>query len=407
MILAKDLYLPESYKSNQNVLVLDVPGSGKTRGHVLPNLMEMNSSFVVLDPKGELYSTASDMLRHRGYHVQCVDFDTPMQSPDFYNPLEHIHSEDDILRMTELIVGESRKTSKDTFWPTSAQILANSMVGYLVSECKGPDRTLEGMTKLLRVTDAEHKGGVMDKLIRDMAAKDPHAFAVEQFDIIKTCSSAEKTFSCIIISLAATFSGIMSKGMKYLTGRNTVDFRRLGHEKTAIFVKSSDTDRSKDFLVNILFQQAIDELCREADAQPSHSLPVHVHLFLDDFGTNLTLNRFDAAIAGMRSREISCSVILQSEGQLKQMYGDAWTTIFASCAAYVFLGSNDVETCRDVSIRLDKPIRSVLYKKYSDIYIFRQGEGPKCRQRYDVTSHKLYRLLRDGLPEGAVVGLER
>ena len=407
MILAKDLYLPEEYKSNQNVLVLGVPGSGKTRGHVLPNLMEMNSSFVILDPKGEIYSTAADMLKRRGYRVKCLDFDKPLQTPDFYNPLEHIRSEDDILRMTELLIGESKKTCKDIFWPYSAQILANSLVGYLVSECGGADRTLEGMTKLLRAMDAERKGGVMDKLIRDLAAKDPHAFAVEQFDIIKTCSSAERTFSCIIISLAATFSGLLSNGMKHLTGKDTIDFRKLGHEKTALFVKSSDTDRSKDILVNILFQQVIDELCRQADQQPNHCLPVHVHLFLDDFGTNLTLDRFDAAIAGMRSREISCSVILQSEGQLKQMYGDAWSTIMASCAAYVFLGSNDVDTCRDVSIRLNKPIQSVLYKKQSEIYIFRQGQGPKCAKRYDVTTHKLYRLLRDAVPEGAVVGIDR
>ena len=213
-----------------------------------------------------------------------------------------------------------------------------------------------------------------------------------------TCGNADKTLSGIIISLAATFTSLLTQGIKRLTSRDTVDFRMLGLEKRALFIKSSDTDRSKDVLVNILFQQVIDELCREADAQPSHSLPVHVHLFLDDFGTNLKLNRFDAAIAGMRSRELSCSVILQSEGQLKQMYGDAWSTILASCGAYVFLGSNDVETCRNVSLRLDKPLGSVLYKKYEDIFVFQQGRGPKCARRYDLTEHPLYRKLRDTAP---------
>jgi len=192
-----------------------------------------------------------------------------------------------------------------------------------------------------------------------------------------------------------------------LTSKNTIDFRHLGHEKTALFIKSSDTDRSKDILVNLLFQQAIDELCHEADHLPNHCLPVHVHFFLDDFGTNLVIKRFDAAIAGMRSREISCSIILQSEGQLRQMYGEAWSTILGSCAAYVFLGSNDISTCYDVSLRINKPIGQVLYKRSSDIYVFIQGKGPERAERYDLTHHDLYNFLDDLTTQAEIVGLER
>ena len=215
---------------------------------------------------------------------------------------------------------------------------------------------------------------------------------------IKTVSCAEKTFTSIIISLATTFTALMSKGIKHLTHKNTIDFRKLGHQKTALFVINSDADRSKDVLVNILFQQAIDELCRDADCQPGHCLPVHVHFFLDDFGTNLTINRFDAAIAGMRSREMSCSVILQSEGQLKKMYGDAWPTILGSCAAYVFLGSNDINTCHDVSLRINKPLDQVLYKRNSDIFVFVQGKRPEKVERYDLVLHELYCKLNDTTP---------
>ena len=136
MILAKDIYLEESFKSNQNVLVLGVPGSGKSRGHVLPNLMEMNSSFVVLDPKGELFDIAAKMLGKRGYRVQCVDFDTPRDTFDFYNPLNFIKNEDDILRLTDLLVSDSKRHCNDVFWPSSAQVLANAIVGYLVDQCK-------------------------------------------------------------------------------------------------------------------------------------------------------------------------------------------------------------------------------------------------------------------------------
>lgn len=396
MILAKDVSLEESYKSNQNVLVLGVPGSGKSRGHVLPNLMEMSSSFLILDPKGELYSIAGDMLKYRGYKVKCIDFDNPLWTPDYYNPLLHIHTEDDILRLTELLVAETRHHCNDTFWPSSAQMLANALVGFLISECNQSDQTLANVMKLLRQMNANEGGNsTLDIIFEDLKKKSPDCFAVEQYELIKTCSASEKTFASIIISLAATFTGMMSKGIKHLTSKDTVDFRKLGHERTALFIKSSDTDRSKDVLVNILFQQAIDELCREADKQKDHCLPVHCHFFLDDFGTNLTINRFDAMIAGMRSREMSCSVILQSEGQLKRMYGDAWSTILGSCAAYVFLGSNDINTCYDVSLRMNKPLGQILYKRNSDIFVFVQGKGPERVERYDLKNHELYATLND------------
>ena len=127
----------------------------------------------------------------------------------------------------------------------------------------------------------------------------------------------------------------------------------------------------------------------------NHCLPVHVHFFLDDFGTNLVIKRFDATIAGMRSRELSCSVILQSEGQLRHMYGEAWSTILGSCAAYVFLGSNDINTCYDISLRINKPLEYVLYKKNTGIFVFEQGKRPRRAERYDLSSHELYPYLDD------------
>ena len=396
MILAKNCTLPEDFKSNQNVLVLGVPGSGKSRGHVLPNLLEMASSFIVLDPKGELYDISANMLRGRGYLVQCVDFDTPKRTSDFYNPFHFIKNEDDILRLTELLVAESKQTCSDVFWPNSAQVLANALIGYIIEQCNPEDQTLANILKLLRnMSPGGENLSTLDIMFNDLKALSPHSFAVEQYDTVKTCYASQQTYASILISLATTFTGFLSKEIKRLTEKNTIDFRRLGHEKIALFVKSSDTDRSKDTLVNIFFQQAIDELCREADALPNHCLPVHVHLFLDDFGTNLTIKRFDSIIAGMRSREMSCSVILQSEGQLKHMYGEAWSTILGSCAAYVFLGSNDLNTCHDISLRVNKPLQQVLYKKYSDIYVFVQGKNPVKAERYDLTQHHLYGLLDD------------
>lgn len=396
MLLAKNVALEEGFKNNQNVLVLGVPGSGKSRGHVLPNLMEMTSSFVVLDPKGELFAISAKMLKSRGYKVQCVDFDTPLNTVDYYNPLQFIETEDDILRVTDLLVADLKRHSTDMFWGHSAQILANSLVGYLMEECNPEERTLTSVLKLLKCMPAnENCPSTLDIMFETLKRAKPNCFAIEQYELVKTCSASEKTLASIIISLVATFSGLMTEGIKHLTGRNTIDFRRLGHEKTALFIKSSDNDRSKDILVNLLFRQAMDELYREADYLPNHCLPLHVHFFLDDFGTNLVIDHFDATIAGMRSREMSCSVILQSEGQLRQMYGEAWSTILGSCAAYVFLGSNDINTCRDVSFRINKPLEEVLYKKSSDIYVFIQGRFPVRAERYDLRQHIFYGYLED------------
>lgn len=399
MILAENVYLEKGFKSNQNVLVLGVPGSGKSRGHILPNLMEMDSSFLILDPKGELYDISEEMLQKRGYRVDCIDFDEPLKTKSYYNPLMHIHSEEDIIKLSSLLVGGQKKYCKDPFWPDSSAILANALIGYLYTECREEDRNLGNFLNLLKQMDAlaasNGRESTLDIMFEAVKKHAPNSFALEQYELLSKCAASEKTLSSIIISLIATFSSTMTKGIKYLTNKDTVNFKKMGHIKTALFVKSSDTDRSKDVLVSMLFQQAMDELCKEADSLPNHCLPVHVHLFLDDFGTNLTIERFDALIAGMRSREISCSVVIQSEGQLRAMYGPSWSTLLGSCRSYVFLGSNDLETCKAISVRMNVPLDDILYKSQDDILVFTQGCKPQKAKRYDLKQHLLYPQLKD------------
>lgn len=404
MILAENVFLKNGYKANMNVMVLGVPGAGKTRNHVLPNLMDMDSySFLVLDPKGEVHDIAANMLRKKGYKVSCINFDEPMKTTCFYNPLAHIHSEDDIIRMTELLMAEARRTSNDRFWPDSATILANALVSYLVNETNPEDRTLENMLKLLQQVDVRYTASgsesTLDSMFNRVKERDKYCFTVQQYEMLQGCAMADRTYASIVLTLIATFAKFMTKEVKYLTSKNTLDFKSMGHQKTALFIKSSDTDRSKDPLVAMLFQQAMDALCREADSQPDHRLPVHCHMFLDDFGTNLKLPRFDSYIAGMRSRELSCSIILQSEGQLRSLYGDAWSTILASCQSYIFLGSNDLDTALSISRRINRPLEEVLYKKSTDIFVFIQGEPPRKAHRYDLKQHRYYPLLNDSKVE--------
>lgn len=397
MILAKNVYISEGYKENQNVLVLGVPGSGKTRNVVLPHLMETEKSCVVLDTKGELYNMTRSMLKKRGFNVVLYDFIDPRYSPNQYNPLAYIESEQDILTFTQLLVDREKRLSRDPFWPNASQILANALVGFTVTGFVEKERNLKTVIKLLEMIGNKDEKGMsdLDYYFEAFNEDFPNNFASQQYKLFKSVSPAENTTACIVMSLNSAFANIMTSDMQYFTEKNSFDLKLIGIEKTVVFVKSSDTDRSNDYIINIFFQQLFNKLTKMADNSINGVLPNHVHFILDDFGTNLKIERFDSILAGCRSREISCTVILQSTGQLKDMYNESWTTILGSCRSFVFLGSNDLETCRDISLRLDKPLVKVLYKNIDEIFIFTQGEKPITAKRYDITQHKNYYLLTE------------
>ena len=400
MILAENTYLEAGFKKNMNCLVLGVPGSGKTRGHILPNLCQMeDSSAVLLDPKGELYSLTANMMRQRGFTVKLVDFDNPNNpETEFYNPLKYCSNSEDVITITRLLLSEGFDRSVDPFWPKSAQILANALMGYLIEAVNDNDATLRGLTTLIKNIEFSTAPGekhTLELMFDELKEKNRRSWAAEQFELIKKSALSERTYSSIVITLVAAFSGCMTDGIKRLTDRDTLDIPSIGKTKTVVYIKSSDSDRSKDTLISILFQQIFNILFREADKNTNHALDVHTHLFLDDLGTNLTIENLDCMLAACRSREISCSIILQSVGQLQKQYGHAYTAILGSCASLVFLGSNDIDTCREMSYRLNKPWSTVLYKDTNDIFVFTQGKQPIKTRVYNVKNHINYSLMED------------
>lgn len=399
MYLAEGIKLAEGYKSNQNVLVVGSPGTGKTRGHVVPGVISANGTIVILDPKGEVYDMTSNMMKQRGYNVECIDFDQPFKTTTFYNPFAYIREDenmgDDIIRITSVLTEYQKTAMADPFWGNSAQLLANAIIGYLVECCNKEDRTLKGVMKLIKTMDCSRDDSVLDILMGDAKRKKKDSFAAEQYELFKTVGMSEKTFSSIVITLVTTFSECMSKGMCYLISKNTLNFEKMTKTKTALYIKSSDTDRSKDKIISLLFHQMFTELCHIADSKEGHCLDTHVHFFLDDFGTNLKISSFDNYIAGMRSREMSCSVILQSESQLKNMFLHSWPTIMAACKSYVFLGSNDLVTCKEISERLNRPLDEILYKQYDEVFLFTQGEKPQKCKRYDIKKDMNYHLIKE------------
>lgn len=394
IILGENTFFNNGYKQNANNLIIGAPGTGKSRGFVIPNLCEANNeSLLVLDPKGELYSITHEMMEYKGYKVQVLDFDNPLKSQIFYNPLSFIKTQDDVIKFSRIMVADQRNNCRDSFWPLTAEILCNALTSYLVSYRPEAQQNMKSIEKLLRVavpSDVNPQEKTkLDKILENIPDNNP--WCRSQYELIR--NAADRTLKSIVISLAAEFCGLLTPEIIKLTSRNTLNPQSFCDEKTILYVKCSDTDRSKDKLVSIFFSQFLHEIYSIADNSPSRSLSRPVHIILDDMGANLKIPSLDCMISTSRGRDISFSIILQSFGQLKKNYED-YTSIVSSCNNLVFLGSNDVETCNDIATRLNRPLNDVLYKSKNEIYVFKQGDRkPIITKVYDLTKHPRYNEL--------------
>lgn len=397
-ILGNNVQIESMDIDNVNTVLIGAPGTGKTRSYVLPNLMSAEEeSLIVLDPKGEIYDMSASLMEKKGFNVLLLDFVNPESSEVQYNPLDYCRSEEDIIKLSRLLSEDQLKKSTDIFWGLTAQLLCNALVGFLKAHRPEQDQHLGSLIRLLRYAtvsedNCDEHVSKLDAIFLEVQKKTPSSWALSQYELIKR--AAGRTQKSIIISLISTFGSWMTPQMTEMTSVNTLDIDDLCQSKTVLFVKCSDTDRSKDTLVALFFMQLFQQLYRIADNSQSHSLPRPVHVILDDVGANLKIPNMDGIISTSRGRGISLSLILQSVGQLKKQYDD-YTSILNSCNNLVFLGGSDVETCREMSARLDKPLYDVLYKAKNVIYIFRQGYKPITTTVYDLTSHPQYRYLSE------------
>lgn len=396
IILGENACFENGYVENTNTMLIGAPGTGKTRSYVLPNLMSAeDESIVVLDPKGELYDISANLMREKGYSVRCLDFVTPENSDIHYNPLKYCRSEDEIIRFSRIIVEEQFKRTQDNFWPLTAQILCNAFVGFLKEFRTERDHTLTAIRKLLSAAtvteeNPEKNPSKVDLIFGEAKNKNPNSWACSQYSLIR--NAAGRTQKSVVISLGAEFMGFLTPQMAELTAYDDVDFPSLCLNKSIIYVKCSDTDRSKDKLVALFFTQLFQELYSIADKSENHSLPRGVKVILDDMGANLKIPNLDGIISTARGRRISISIILQSIGQLKRRYDD-YTSIVNSCNNVVFLGGSDLETCKEMALRLNRPLENVLYKDMKTIFVFRQGEKPIITSPYNLRAHPYYQKL--------------
>lgn len=417
------------YARNKNVLVIGGSGSGKTRFYVKPNLMQMHSSYCVTDPKGTIVLECGKMLEDNGYEIRIlntINFKKSMK----YNPFSYIHSEKDILKLVQTIIantkGEGEKAGED-FWVKAEKLYYTALIAYIYYEAPKEEKNFATLLDMIDASevreDDENYKNPIDRLFEALEKKEPRHFAVKQYKKYKL--AAGKTAKSILISCGARLAPFDIQELRDLMSEDELELDCLGDRKTALFVIISDTDDTFNFVVSIMYSQLFNLLCDKADDVYGGRLPVHVRFLLDEFANIGLIPKFEKLIATIRSREISASIILQAQSQLKAIYKDNTDTIIGNCDSTLFLGGKEKTTLKELSETLGKETIDLYnisetksnqnsfamnYQKTGKDLMSQDEitvmDGGKCifqlrgvrpffSDKYDITKHKNYRLLED------------
>lgn len=385
---------------NNNVLVIGGSGSLKTRSVVTPNILSSLGSYIVSDPKGSLYRKYKDFFTKKGYSIIHLNFIRPEQS-DGYNMFAYIKNSNDVMKLAHYITYAQKDESSvaDPFWDRSSQLLLSALIGYVVVSkgSKNSEKNIRTLSSLVMSLDAQkleddnhcYLDSLFDKLLIFNKGDILADWSFEQYK--KFRQIPPKTLNCIIATLQGNLGFLDTPEINEMMLKPTIDFVSLASKKTIVFVEVSDTDRSKDILINTFYTQAMNELCSYADEACTNSaLPLHVRFILDDFGTNCKIENFENIISNIRSRNISSLVVIQSESQLKKSYKESAHTIMDNCDTTIYLGGNDVNTARTISIRANKSISSILNMPVGTNWIFRRGEKPVFSRTVDLDEYKIF-----------------
>ena len=438
------------YARNKNIVVIGGSGSGKTRFFVKPSVMQMNCSMVITDPKGTLIEECGKMLAkgppkkdkngnimkdksgkvvHEPYVIKVLNTINFSKSLH-YNPFAYIRSEKDILKLVTTIIvntkGEGEKASED-FWVKAEKLLYTALIAFIWYEGKEEEKNLNTLLDLLNESETREEDETyqnpVDMLFEELEAKEPQHFAVRQYKKYKM--AAGKTAKSILISCGARLAPFDIAELREIMSYDEMELDKIGDRKTALFLIMSDTDTTFNFVIAMLQSQLFNLLCDKADDEYCGRLPVHVRVIADEFANIGQIPQFDKLIATIRSREISASIILQSQSQLKAMYKDSADTILGNCDTTLFLGGKEKTTLKEMSELLGKETIDLYntsetrsnqksfglnYQKTGKQLMTEDEiavmDGGKCilqirgarpffSDKYDITKHKNYRLLAD------------
>ena len=428
------------YARNKNILVIGGSGSGKTRFFCKPSLLQAHSSYVCTDPKGTLLPEIGTFLERKKYRIKCLNLINFRKSMK-YNPLAYIRSEKDILKLVNALImntkGEGEKSSED-FWVKAERLYYSALIGYIWYEATEEEKNFLTLLDLINASEAreddETYQSPVDLLFSQLEEREPDHFAVKQYRKFKM--AAGKTLKSILISCGARLAPFDIKELRDLMEYDELELDTLGDQKTALFVILSDTDSTFNFVAALMYSQLFNLLCDKADDFYGGRLPVHVRLILDEFANIGQIPNFDKLIATIRSREISASIILQSQSQLKTIYKDAADTIVGNCDSTLFLGGKEKSTLKEISELLGKETidlynqsenrgsqvsHGLSYQKLGKelmtqdelavmdggkcIFMLR-GVRPFLSDKYDLTQHPNYRYTADADPKN-VFDMER
>jgi len=346
------------HRRNLNTIVIGGSGAGKTRFYCKPNIMQCNTSFVVLDPKGEILRSEGYMLEKEGYVIKVIDL-IDMSKSHGYNPFHYIQSDKDILKlMTNLIRNTTPKGSQsmDPFWEKSETALLEALMLYLYHYAPEDEQNFTMVMEMLTYAevkeDDEEYESPLDELFHHLERSDPDSLALKQYQIYK--QAAGKTAKSILISVGVRLAAFNLDSMASLTKFDELELDKIGERKTALFAVIPDNDSTFNFLVGMLYTQLFQMLYYQADYVYGGELPVPVHFLMDEFANVALPDEFDKLLSTMRSRQIFVSIILQNLAQIKTLFKDSWESIVGNCDELYYLGGNEQSTHKFISEYLGK-----------------------------------------------------
>lgn len=418
------------HRRNLNVLVVGGSGSGKTRFYAKPNVMQANTSFVVLDPKGEILRDAGNLLKAKGYEIKVLDL-INMHLSHCYNPFAYLQDDKDVLKLvTNLIRNTTPKGSNtnDPFWERSETALLEALMLYLLYEAPPEEQNFPMVMELIAAAEVREEDETyqspLDELFERLKMREPEHLAVKQYNIFKL--AAGKTAKSILISLGVRLEKFNLASIAGITNTDELELTSIGERKTALFAVIPDNDSSFNFIVGMLYTQLFQQLYFLADSVHGGRLPVHVHFVMDEFSNVALPDEFDKLLSTVRSREISVSIILQNLAQLKALFKDSWESIVGNCDEFLYLGGNEQSTHKYVSELLGKETIDVnsygqsrgrngsystnyqlsgrelltadevrmLDNRYALLFI--RGERAVLDDKYDILQHPNLKLTVDG-----------
>lgn len=431
----------KKHRRNLNTVVIGGSGAGKTRFYAKPNIMQCNTSFVVLDPKGEIIRSVGHLLEENGYVIKVIDL-IDMSKSLGYNPFHYIQSDKDVLKLiTNLIRNTTPKGSStnDPFWEKSETALLEALMLYLYHYAPEDEQNFTMVMEMLNYAevkeDEEDYESPLDELFKRLEMIDSNSLALKQYKIYK--QAAGKTAKSILISVGVRLAAFNLEELASLTKYDEMELEQIGERKTALFAIIPDNDSTFNFVVGMLYTQLFQMLYYQADYVHGGELPVPVHFLMDEFANVALPDEFDKLLSTMRSRQIFVSIILQNLAQIKALYKDSWESILGNCDETYYLGGNEQSTHKYISELLGKEtLDTNTYGKsegrsgnYSTNYqqtgrelltadevrlldnnyglLFIKGERPVKDKKYDLLKHPNIKQTLDGGCEPYIHGQTR